>query len=130
MAERVRIYVSRDRSNFDIRHNFVANFTYDLPFSAEGRLKKLVEGWQLTGIIFSQSGRPGHVNYRGNRAGTGDTLNQRLDVLRYCSEQLRELIHNSSLAMVPACGHLPHFETPEVFNEIVLRFLGQQGAEG
>jgi pimeloyl-ACP methyl ester carboxylesterase len=42
---------------------------------------------------------------------------------RYCSEQLREIIHNSSLAIVPACGHLPHLETPEVFNEIVLRFL-------
>jgi hypothetical protein len=72
----------RGRSNFDVRHNFVANFTYDLPFTSEGRLKKLVEGWQLTSIIFLQSGRPGHVNYSGDRAGTGDTTNQRPDVLR------------------------------------------------
>lgn len=72
----------RGLSNFDVRHNFVANFTYDLPFTSKGRLKQLAEGWQLTGIVFVQSGRPGHVNYSGDRAGTGDTMNQRPDVLR------------------------------------------------
>lgn len=49
---------------------------------------------------------------------------------KYCSEQLRAIIPNSSLAMVPACGHLPHLETPEVFNEIVFRFLNKQGSKG
>jgi hypothetical protein len=71
----------RGRSNFDVRHNFVANLTYDLPFRADGGLKRLVEGWQIASIIFLQSGRPGHVNYSGDRAGTGDTSNQRPDVL-------------------------------------------------
>lgn len=42
---------------------------------------------------------------------------------RYCSEQLRELIKNSSMAMVADCGHLPHLEAPETFNAILERFL-------
>jgi pimeloyl-ACP methyl ester carboxylesterase len=43
---------------------------------------------------------------------------------RHCSETLRELITWSSLAVVPTCGHLPHLEAPETFNELLERFLG------
>ncbi|HUK90352.1 MAG TPA: alpha/beta hydrolase [Blastocatellia bacterium] len=44
---------------------------------------------------------------------------------RHCSETLRELIAGSSLAVVPACGHLPHLEAPDAFNPILERFLKQ-----
>ena len=37
---------SRGRSEFDIRHNFVVNATYDLPFGRRWGL----EGWQISGI--------------------------------------------------------------------------------
>jgi len=42
---------------------------------------------------------------------------------RSCSETLRELIPNSSLSVVPSCGHLPHLEAPQIFNAILERFL-------
>lgn len=42
---------------------------------------------------------------------------------RHCSEELKAAIPNSSLAIIPACGHLPHLEAPGVYNEIVSRFL-------
>ncbi len=69
------------RSAFDVRHNFVANFTYNLPFRADGGLKRIVEGWQLGGILSLQTGRPFHVNISGDRAGTGNASNQRPDVI-------------------------------------------------
>jgi Carboxypeptidase regulatory-like domain len=69
------------RSAFDVRHNFVANVTYDLPFRADGALKKLVEGWQLSGILLLETGRPFHVNVSGDRAGTGNVATQRPDVI-------------------------------------------------
>ena len=55
----------RGRSNFDVRHRFSANFFYELPvgtgcrFLADrGWLSRLLEDWQLTGIVTLQSGRP------------------------------------------------------------------------
>src|SRR5262249_27221973 len=38
------------RSAFDVKHNFVANFVYSLPFTADDHWKHVVEGWQVTGI--------------------------------------------------------------------------------
>lgn len=51
---------SRERglSDFDVRHNFVANFLYDLPFGG-GKLK---DGWSIGGILNLRSGFPFHVN--------------------------------------------------------------------
>ncbi len=53
-------------SPFDARHNFVYNFTYDLPigqgrkFGADltGLAGKLLDGWQINGILTLVSGRP------------------------------------------------------------------------
>jgi len=45
---------SRGRSGFDIRHNFVGNFVYELPF---GR-GSWVGGWQLSGIASVHSNVP------------------------------------------------------------------------
>jgi hypothetical protein len=44
----------RGLSDFDARHRFVANALYELPF----RKNKFVSGWQLSGIVQSQSGNP------------------------------------------------------------------------
>ena len=44
-------------SNFDIRQNFVANVTWDLPLGTHaGVAAKLIEGWQVSGIITRSSG--------------------------------------------------------------------------
>jgi hypothetical protein len=44
----------RGLSDFDARHRFVTNALYELPF----RKNKFVSGWQLSGIVQSQSGNP------------------------------------------------------------------------
>ena len=41
-------------SDFDTRHRFSLNGTYELPFHGN----RLVEGWQLTGVLQVQSGNP------------------------------------------------------------------------
>ena len=43
---------------FVLRHNFVGNVIYQLPF----RGNRLVEGWQLSGIFTAQTGAPFTVN--------------------------------------------------------------------
>jgi hypothetical protein len=45
---------SRGLSDYDARHRFVISGIYDLPWSGN----RLVEGWQLSTIIQSQSGNP------------------------------------------------------------------------
>ncbi len=62
---------SRGLSDFDARHRFVISGLYELPF----RGNKLVEGWQLSTIVQSQSGNP--VNIVVNNAaftGTNNTV--------------------------------------------------------
>ena len=44
-------------SDFDVRHRFSLNGTYELPFKGN----RLVEGWQLTGVLQVQSGSPFNV---------------------------------------------------------------------
>ena len=48
--------LTRDKGvcDFDVRHNFVANTVYRLPF----RGNRWVEGWQVTGILTARSGTP------------------------------------------------------------------------
>jgi len=56
----------RGPSIYDIRHNFVANAVYELPFgpgkqflsSASGALAKIVGGWQINGIGTAHTGHP------------------------------------------------------------------------
>ena len=56
----------RGLSNFDVRNRFVGSFIYDLPWGpgrtwardASGAMGKLLEGWQIGGILTFQSGQP------------------------------------------------------------------------
>jgi outer membrane receptor protein involved in Fe transport len=62
---------SRGLSDYDARHRFVISGLYELPF----RGNQLVEGWQLSTIVQSQSGNP--VNIVINNAtftGTNNTV--------------------------------------------------------
>jgi pimeloyl-ACP methyl ester carboxylesterase len=43
--------------------------------------------------------------------------------LRYAKEMLHE-IPNSQLEVIPRAGHVPMWENPRAFNDVVLRFLG------
>ena len=66
---------SRGLSDYDARHRFVFSGIYELPFHGN----RLVDGWQLSSIVQSQSGNP--VNIVINNAGfTGTNNTVRPDV--------------------------------------------------
>jgi hypothetical protein len=55
--------VSKSLSTFDLTHNFVVSYSYDLPFARLGHLKsgplhKLLSGWTVTGITRLTTGLP------------------------------------------------------------------------
>jgi Carboxypeptidase regulatory-like domain/TonB dependent receptor len=69
---------SRGRSGFDIRHNFVANATYELPFHHHWGL----EGWQISGIASIHSNVPFTPVLAFDNAGTRSLLlSQRPDLI-------------------------------------------------
>jgi hypothetical protein len=60
------------RSNFDVRHRFVADGVYDLPFSSSKRaLNYLVGGWQLSSAVILQSNTPFSPVLPTDVSGTG-----------------------------------------------------------
>ena len=66
---------SRGLSDFDARHRFVVSGLYELPF----RGNRLMEGWQLSTIVQSQSGNPVNIVVN-NAAFTGTNNTVRPDV--------------------------------------------------
>ncbi len=61
----------RGLSPFDVRHAFVLNFTYDLPFGSDlgGAVRAIIGGWQVNGILTTASGNPFNVVLGFDRAG-------------------------------------------------------------
>jgi hypothetical protein len=57
-------------SDFDTRHNWVLNFTWELPFANgwSGPAAVLLDGWQLSGIWTMRSGQPLTVFVTANRS--------------------------------------------------------------
>ena len=55
---------------FDLRHNFVGNVIYQLPF----RGNRLVEGWQVSGIFTAQTGAPFSVLDGFDQAGLDNNV--------------------------------------------------------
>ena len=66
-----RTDLERANSNFDVRHRFVATFSYDVP-NLIRRHPRLGSGWQLNGILTLRSGSPFNVNFFGDYNGTGE----------------------------------------------------------
>ena len=73
----------RGHSNFDIRHNFVANGTFDLPFgrghqiggATSGLASFLISGWQFNGIVTLADGVGLSPLTGFNASNNGDVLN-------------------------------------------------------
>jgi hypothetical protein len=57
-------------SDFHAEHNWVLNFSYDLPFAqqAAGLTGALLRGWRLAGIVNVRSGNPLTAFVQGNRS--------------------------------------------------------------
>ncbi|MCZ6752846.1 MAG: TonB-dependent receptor [Acidobacteria bacterium] len=74
----------RGLSNFDIRHNFTVNYSYELPWGASlsGVGRALAHGWQVAGIVQLASGTPFPLRLAFDRARSesGD-LTQKPDLL-------------------------------------------------
>jgi hypothetical protein len=74
--------INRGPANFDRKHNFRASGIYELPFTANGNLGKLVGGWtingiyrQLSGAVFSATAAPNSThNSSGSAAGRPDLI--------------------------------------------------------
>jgi hypothetical protein len=68
--------LSRGLSEFDMTHNFVASYVYDLPFqrltkSSAGPAAKLLGGWSLTGITRFTTGLPVGLYESGDNSLVG-----------------------------------------------------------
>ncbi len=72
-SDPVNIALDYGRSAFDIRHRFVANFLWEIPFMRDqlGTWGQILGGWQVSGIIPIQSGLPFGVVH-GGRFPAGD----------------------------------------------------------
>ena len=69
----VNIALDYGRSNFDIRHRFVTNFLWEVPFlRGQPGLGHLLGGWQINAILPFQSGLPFSVINGASRRGGGD----------------------------------------------------------
>jgi len=57
-------------SDFHAAHNWVLNFSYDLPFArgAAGAARAIVSGWRVSGIVNVRSGNPLTVFVQNNRS--------------------------------------------------------------
>ncbi len=77
------LYLDRSLSAFDIRNNFTANFTYQLPGDTlTGALGLIAKGWRVNGILMVSDGSPlsvsGATTAAVNRVGNGDGLRANL----------------------------------------------------
>lgn len=63
------------RSRSDVRHRFVFNLIYDLPFGKgqDGAWAVIIRNWQVGAIVNAQSGSPLTVTISPNPANTGGT---------------------------------------------------------
>jgi len=80
--------LGRGPSNYDVRHNFVGSFVWEVPAPtlSNSLTGALVRGWQVSGVYRAQSGYPFTLALNGDRAGskadtTGSGLGQPPDLL-------------------------------------------------
>lgn len=97
-------------SDFDVRHNFVYNSTWELPFgkSLTGLSRGLAYGWQLSGILTIRSGIPFSPVLGFDRARAlprSGGAGQRPDLVAGCSSN--PVLGGATLYFDPNCFALP-----------------------
>jgi hypothetical protein len=125
-------------SIYDIRHNFIANAVYELPFgpgksylNEEGVVGKIVGGWKLSGVGLWHTGHPLTVNM--NLSGNftfllpdgNDQTSQRPDLVPGVPLTLPGGGHNGAPLVNPAAFQLPPMtmiSTPEGPQAVFTRF--------
>ncbi len=92
---------SRGRSGFDIRHNFVANVIYELPFGRGSRFG----GWQISGVASVHSNLPFTPVLAFDNAGLQSLLtSERPDLV---GNPYTGICPNGSSVGTPACWFNP-----------------------
>jgi len=100
-------------SIFDVRHRFVFNSYYELPFgqgkpwmgSSTGIVGRIVGGWSLTGIVTLQSGIPFSPIEGTDRSGSGalqDRPNSAGDPNAISNRTAEELFNPAAFSLQPA----------------------------
>ena len=103
--------LARGLSNYDVRHNFVGSVVFEIPYSKAltGLMRKLAEGWQISGIYRAQSGFPFTVALNGDRAGSkADTTGSGLG-------QPPDRIMSPACATLTNSGNVNHYVKTECF---------------
>ncbi|MES1258919.1 MAG: hypothetical protein ABUS51_10830, partial [Acidobacteriota bacterium] len=69
--------LARDRGpcDYDVRHNFTASYTYELPVRLRNPLGRVLNGWQVSGSVFRHSGLPFSVLSAPYTANGGGIVN-------------------------------------------------------
>jgi hypothetical protein len=68
--------LTRALSNFDMKHNFVASYDYQLPFDRlSTHAKALTQGWAISGITTATSGFPVTLHSNGDNSLQGSIPN-------------------------------------------------------
>jgi Carboxypeptidase regulatory-like domain len=119
------IFLSRGSSDFDVRHRFVANAIYDLPFKGN----RLVSGWQVAPIVSWQTGNPFMivVSNSNNINGVSNTVTPIVSApLQTSGNPLGQWISNINAFVQPAfaCSQPAHPES------CVLGNLGRNSVYG
>jgi len=108
---------NRGLSDYDVRQNFVFNYTYDLPVpEMTGAAGKILNGWQWGGIILAATGNPYSVYVDNDRANTlsgRDPGGQRPSV--------------TGSGRIVSTGDSDHWFSPDQFIEPDAGFLGNLG---
>ena len=108
----------RASSNFDQRHVINFGYVYDLPFFKSAGLKrKLLGGWEWSGITLIQSGTPFTVYNGGGNGVPGDNAGSGNGVTT-SGASYPDLVGNPSapVQQLPGTGFGPFFFNPSAFD--------------
>jgi hypothetical protein len=95
----------RQRYGFDVTHNAVLNYVYDLPFfqNSKGVVRAILGGWQTSGIVTLRTGFPFTVN--GGNLNTGSPVYpDRIKDGRLGSEASRQLWYDPTAFLRTDCN--------------------------
>jgi len=68
------------RSNFDRPHRFTASYIWEIPGPSSGALRSVLDGWQISGVTSTQSGRPFTILTGVDSSGDANTGSDRPNV--------------------------------------------------
>src|SRR5574340_734055 len=100
--------LERGPSEYDLRHNFVVTYVWDIPFGStlRGAARQLLHGWQVNGITVARTGFPIKIVLPTDTANTGVSGGQRPNLVGTlevpASERRVSRWFNTSALVAPA----------------------------